>query len=288
MEPKEPRRKKPIRVSAVDYIASLVRSPLYLTDFETFRKRDAQVRGAADLAMIGDIPGAPERDFLARWPLLRKPIPPVEAKKAPAVFVDHIVPAAVLAKDTPESWDDPQIAANLPWPAARFHPVFINLFRTEPEILAEVKKLLRDTRIDGVRMSGQREKTREKGIPDLWKVWDICAGQAGGDIRKAAEILFPDSFRYRRDRKELEAEAREEYEAMLKKERPRNKAEAWYDNRLGKAKAASWRVEERRRRMGYVRTAVESAREMIAGHAPVEPARALPPMIPVFGSSRKK
>lgn len=163
--------------------------------------------------------------------------------------------------DIPREWF--KSARKLPWPEGRFLPVWINFFRSEDEIIAGIKALSKNMRFQGFKKS----VSKAKRISDPWKVWDTYMGAGEKDIRKTAETLFPESFRYNDDRKEMEEEAKKNFEVMKKTISP-NRAATWYDNRLAKAKAAEWRQAERKRFITYVEKVIGSCRQKIEMHSP--------------------
>ena len=286
MEEVKARREKPHRVSAIDYVASLARAPLYIADHEAFRKREERLRGAPDWGMIGETAGKPEADLLARWPLLMKPIPPDEARETPEAFTDHLVPPVVMATETPGSWDDWQTLANLPWPAARFHPVWINFFRTDEEILEGLKQLRERMGVLPIRES----VPKAKGMPDRWKVWDTFSANGKRDLRKTAGILFPETFNARAGRAEVLA-LREKEEVKFQEELEEKKergdpdivlggrrrtlraagfhAETYFNRRFDNMTATPKRQVNRKKILSYLDRQVDLCRQMIDAHKPV-------------------
>jgi hypothetical protein len=285
-ETKAPREKLH-RVSAIDYVASLARAPLYIADYEELRKREERLHGVSDWGMIGETAGKPADDLLARWPLLLKPIPPDEARKTPAAFTGHLVPPVAMATETPGSWDDWQTLANLPWPAARFHPVWINFFRTNEEIIEGLEKIRE--RIGNLPV--RESVPKAKGMPDRWRIWDTYAGPGKSDLRKTAGILFRETFDDKAAEAEKRALARMEKADLMKKadeaERlrepyirvgckrcaPRN-ARDWHIQEYLKRKyrnmaAIPKRQGERKRKLAYLTRQVDICRQMIEDHKPV-------------------
>jgi hypothetical protein len=282
MEEVKARREKPHRVSAIDYVASLARAPLYIADHEAFRKRDERLRVAPDWGMIGETAGKPEADLLARWPLLMKPIAPDEARKTPAAFTGHLVPPVVMATETPGSWDDWQTLANLPWPAARFHPVWINFFRTDEEILEGLKQLRERMGVLPIRES----VPKAKGMPDRWKVWDTYAGPGNSDLRKTAGILFLKTFNPRVGRGEVSALAEKTYADLRRdieerrgrgetrievggRRRTLSAAYDYHETRFEKMTATPERQAERKKFLRYIDRQVDLCRQMIDAQKPV-------------------
>jgi hypothetical protein len=255
------KRRRPVRLSPLDYIASLVRSDAYVTDYENFlfayeKERDEKRRG-----IFRQEEGNATWDFLNRWPLILEPIPPVYARKSPEKYLDRLLPAVFSEMDIPRGWF--KSAYKLPWPEGRFMPVWINFFRSEKEITKGIKALLKQYHISQFKKS----VPKARGMPDPWKVWDTFKEAGESDVRKTAEILFPKSFRYKSDKREMKAEAWKEYEEM-KKTHSRNEADAWYDNRLAKAKSAKSRQVKRKKLIAYVREVIDSCRRKIEMHSP--------------------
>jgi hypothetical protein len=284
-ETKAPREKLH-RVSAIDYVASLARAPLYIADYEELRKREERLHGVSDWGMIGETAGKPADDLLARWPLLLKPIPPDEARKTPAAFTGHLVPPVAMATETPGSWDDWQTLANLPWPAARFHPVWINFFRTNEEIIEGLEKIRE--RIGNLPV--RESVSKAKGMPDRWKVWDTYAGPGENDLRKTAGILFPKTFNARAARAEVRA-LREKEIAKFREELKERKrrgdpdivlggrrrtlraagfhAETYFKRRFDNMTATPKRQAERKKILSYLDRQADLSRQMIDAQKPV-------------------
>jgi len=297
MGEKETRHRKPIRVSAGDYVASLVRSPHHIADYDAFLKQEKYVR--TELARGIVLPEKPEQAFLNRWPLLLKPIPPEKARLEPGKFVGHIVPSVVRSGDAPESWAsgnlwDWPVIAQLPWPQARFLPFFINLGRPDEEIIADLTKILRVYRLPGAKESVQ--KARE--MPARWKVWDTFMEKGEQNIRKTAKILFPKVFNDRAAKAEVNALAEKKY-AELRKEINEKKKRgettfvvngrrlrigavlAMYETKFEKMVATPERQRERDGRIAYIKRQIEFCRNLIDIHKPLE--RNLYPTFHIFG-----
>ena len=280
------------RISALDFIASLVRSPLYIGDYEIYRKQEDV--GSERAWLTGIPPDQSERVFLARWPLLLKPIPPAEARNNPDVYIDHIVPPVVLAMDTPESWDDWRTHNSLPWPHARYHPVWINFFRNDKEIIDEIKKIRREFGALPVRESVQKAK----GMPDRWKVWDTYQGKGKQDIRKTAGLLFPAVFDKRTAKAEVKDLADKELDRLRRDIDGRRKRGethievegkrlrlsavlSLYETKFEKMVATPKRHRERERLDVYVSRQIEFCRDLIDIHKPLK--RDPPPIFTLVG-----
>ena len=251
-----------LRLSPLDCIASLVRSDAYVTDYENYLSANEIQRDEKRRGIFHREEGNARSDFLNRWPLLWEPIPPLPARKAPMRYLDCLLPAVCLEEYMPPGWF--KLAHKFPWPEGRYLAVRINFFRPESEIIDGIKTLTKQMRFPGFKKS----VSKAKGMPDPWKVWDTFKGAGKEDIRKTSEILFPKSFRYGDDKKEMMEEAKKKYEAMKKTHSP-NEAMAWYDNRLSKAKAAKWRQDERKKLIANVRWVIGSCRQKIKMHLPV-------------------
>lgn len=251
-----------LRLSSLDYISSLVRSNAYITDYENYLSAYEVERDEIRRGIFTREEGNATSDFLNRWPLLWEPIPPLPAGKSPEKCLYCLLPTVCLEEDIPRGWL--KSAHKLPWPEGLILPVRINFFRPESEIIDGIKALLKEKLFPGFKKS----VPKAKGRPDPWKVWDTFWGPGEEDIRKTAEILFPDSFRYETDQAEMEAEAGRTYEEMLKKG-SKEKAMTWQDNRLSKAKVATWRQVERKKLIAYVREVIESCKEKIDTHSHV-------------------
>jgi hypothetical protein len=234
--------------------------------------------------MIGDSPRKPEEDILARWPLLLKPIPPDKARKAPEAFIEHMVPPVTM--ETPNSWGDWRTHANLPWPAARYFPVWVNFFRTDKEITEGLKELRERLGYLPIRESVQKAK----GMPDRWKVWDTYAGRGKSDLRKTAGIFFPKVFDDEEALEEVLA-LREREESKFHKELEERKrrgdpvivlggrrrtlkaadfhAETYFDRRFDNMTATPKRQAERKRKLSNLARQVDFCRQMIEAHKPI-------------------
>lgn len=256
------RKKRPLRLSPIDYIASLARSDAYVDDYERYdalyeTERDEKRRG-----IFNRVEGDATQDFLNRWPLILEPIIPAYARKSPMRYLNDLLPAVFYEMDIPPGRF--KAAHKLPWPEGRFLPVWINFFRPESEIIAGIKALSKTMRFPGFKES----VSKAQGMPDPWTVWDTFKGEGMENIRKTAETLFPDSFMYGDNQKEMEDEAKIKYEAK-RESGSAHRAETWYDNRLAKAKAAEWRQDERKKLIAYVREVIGSCRQKIEMHSPV-------------------
>jgi hypothetical protein len=255
-------KKHTLRLSAVDYIASLVRSEAYAKDYEAYTRAFEEEQNNRKRGIILRVSGDATQDFLKRWPLVWEPIDTVKAKRSPLAYIENLMPPVVMAKDVPDWWCDN--VDNLPWPEGRFHPVWINFFRTEEEITDGINHLLNQLRLGGIRMP----VPRRRGGPGRWEVWDTYHERGRENIRKTAEILFPKSFDYGGDNAEMKKEAKDELDRKGGRRHASPSAINEYDNRIATAGAARWRTDERRQIFSYVRQVIKACGRMVEMHRP--------------------
>ena len=262
-DPKKSRRMgPPDRLSPLNYIASLVRSDTYLKGYQAYQEVLKRERLRAKNDNTGRTEGDAASDFLQRWLMLNKPIPPAEARKNPGEYIDHLVSPVVHATDIPRCWCQDGKIARLPGSAeGLFLPVWINLSRTKKEILEHVGRIL-----DQWSFLGTSRPDTENDRARRWEIYDIYNGPGGRDIAKTAEILYPKSFNYRADKREMKAEAKKEYDQKIGKTDKPSRVRNWYDNRCSMGKAAKWRIAERKRLRVFVRETIETCQRMIDFH----------------------
>jgi hypothetical protein len=260
METREAHRKKPIRISTTDYIASLVRLPSYVNAYKS-----------------GGGIYPPSQFHL-------KPIPPDEAKKDPKKFIKHLVPPVVMETNMISQWNDGESFD----PPTLYDSVLINFSRSDDEIIEGLKNILQDVRIENVRSSCQRDKTLAKGTPDRWKVWDTFIDQGHRNKLKTARVLFPDIFDDRLAEKELaDFKTRENHKIKKMVERARNNGEKYlmvggknrrldnvyhfYEKKFDRMKATPERQIERKKYLTYIARQIVICRKMINAHVSENP-----------------
>ena len=150
----------------------------------------------------------------------------------------------------------------------------IDLYYPKEEILKRVGEIydVYKKASSGDHAAGKRT-SKEKRPGTLWErrweVWDTYVDSGGEDIRRTAEILFPAEFQTGDDRKEMKAEARKEMNERINRGENPVKVETWYDNRIGRATAAKWRIEKRDRIVKSLRPIIDFCRKAIASHEPM-------------------
>jgi hypothetical protein len=147
----------------------------------------------------------------------------------------------------------------------------IDLYHSKAEILKRVGEIcdLYKNASSG-NHAADRRTAKEKKSGSLWerkwKIWDTYVGQGKKDIRRTAELMFPGEFQAQRDKKEMEAEAREKMKDMMRQGEKSPKAMAWYDNRIYRGKAAKSRIEKRDRIVKSLRAIINFCRRAIEIH----------------------
>lgn len=218
--------------------------------------------------------------FLDRWPQIRLPIPPELGRKNPDNYLNSLCDAAeVVPHDSSpgkrglgflidaKSW---KFGSSHNITEGRFLTVRIDLTRSAEEILESLKYLIdgyqRDWEGFGIALprSTARMSKQKKGPADRWEAYRVFMGKGGQDQKRTAEILFPASFRYKNDKKEVKAELDE---WLLKQKGPGGKIPpkilAAYDTKLSKMTCSTRRRNDRKTKEKWVVVAVKACKYFI-------------------------
>jgi hypothetical protein len=282
------------RLSPEDSVAALCRRPEYITDYESIRKWIEPALGPnADIYFRTDRDGkrtihpildAPEASakitsFLDHWPMLRYPVPPREGKKDPANFVSFLRDPVEVVKGPPGKTGvhvliDPgqfRVATSSNISQGMFLTVRTDLSRPIEELIGAFSNLVKDYQNvpdwSGFQVNLPAPKSRsavkKKKTINRWETYDVFNGVGNRDPRKTAEILFPGSYQYKKDRTEVI----DECDLWLAKKGGRKappKVMSAYETKTEHMKCSTERSRERKSIEKWILSAVQACERLIA------------------------